>query len=330
MYGSNDQSVAASYSDRAGPYRVLKSHSVGPVNQRHLEYATSTDANIYAYAQRMPQSASAQEPQAAFLNMDLQFIKTTGSFSQSVSPGVTVETRKLLDIVSTTDRDKVYRLQRELEDERRGREPNYLPPIFGQMDTDRVIVSVPFGADTLSQIPTPRRELFSFQTPDGQHRSFEVQVGLAKKDSTYFVAFILVAPPPVHQDVRHPSSSPYMRDSPQYGYQAAPHSYVQPPGVPGYVPYPPTYPATGSMAAPRPSMPPYGQPPAMNQMQQTPRSEIAPRPSNSFSLPPIRSRPLENAPSGMPGDGEWQGQEKRTARVDIGGLLESSTDASKR
>jgi hypothetical protein len=76
-----------------------------------------------------PRLFAPQEPICAYLNMEMQVTKVSSGFSETI--GVqSVLSRKLQDIVSLTDRDKVSRLQELLEEEKREREPNYLPPIY--------------------------------------------------------------------------------------------------------------------------------------------------------------------------------------------------------
>jgi hypothetical protein len=330
--------------NRSGPYRVLKSQSGTPMVPRYLEHASPADANIFAgQAPPNPRVGGPQDVPLAYLNMDLQISNASRSFSELL--GIpSLGGRKLLDIVASTDRDKVYRLQRVFEDERQEREPNYLPPIYGKTEEDRVIQSIPLNLDEGVPFRTERQELLTFQEASGQQRSYQVRLGLAKRESTYYVVLILVipAPPATSQEMYQMSSSPYHPREASYGFRTSQQSFVPPPPMSSYSQYPTQYaeprghdpqmtfrqppplPSNSSCApGPAPSIPSYAQPfprAEYGQVQnprQIPRSEISqaqPAHQSEFRLPPLQRPP--GAPSAPPrGD-------DRGGRVDIGGLLE--------
>jgi len=329
--------------NRSGPYRVLKSQSSTSVVPRYLEHASPADANIYAgQAPPNPRVGRPQDVPLAYLNMDLQFSNASRSFSELLSMP-SLGGRKLLDIVASTDRDKVYRLQRVFEDERQEREPNYLPPIYGKTEEDRVIQSIPLDLDEGVPFRTERQELLTFQEPSGQQRSYQVRLGLAKRESTYYVVLILAiqAPPATSQEMYQMSSSPYHPRETSYGFRTPQQSFAPPPPISPYSQYsthyaetrghdpqmafrqPPLPSNSSCTPGPAPSIPSYVQPfprAEYGQVQnprQIPRSEIShaqPTQQSEFRLPPLQRPP--GVPSAQP-----RGDE-RGGRVDIEGLLE--------
>lgn len=313
---------------------------------RYLEHALPADANIFTgQAPAIPRVGVAQDLPLAYLNMDLQISNASRSFSGIL--GIpSMGGRKLLDIVASTDRDKVYRLQRVFEDERQEREPNYLPPIYGKAEEDRVIQSIPLDLNLDDGVPvrTERQELLTFQEPSGQQRSYQVRLGLAKRESTYYVVLILVIPaqPVTSQDVYQISPSPYHPREASYGFRAPQQTFAQPPPISSYSQYQTQYgeprehdpsmtfrqsqplPSSSScVPGPAPTIPSYTQPfprSEYSQVQnprQIPRSEGSQAQSahqSEFRLPPLQRPP--GLPSAPPrGD-------DRGGRVDIGGLLE--------
>lgn len=313
---------------RGSPYRVLKSQG-GPIGSRHLEYGPPAEAGMYGgLIPPAPRMLPPQEPVCAYLTMDMQITKATQSFGETIGLQ-SVVARKFQDIVTGVDREKVLRLQRVFEEERREREPNYLPPIYLKYEEDRVIQSVGFSADDTSQLRPDRQEMFTFQGPDGQQRTFQVRFGLAKKESTYFIVLLLHIPA-TPQTYHQPSLSPYSRD-PQYGYQTPQQPYPQNPSVSPFMSNPQfgdpraaevmTYRTPGPLGpniSPSSNVPPFAQAPRTDYSQtqnpfQTPRSELPQAQSqrqHDLQLPPIR----DQGPSGRRDD--------RSGRVDIGGLLE--------
>ncbi|KAL2070473.1 hypothetical protein VTL71DRAFT_13499 [Oculimacula yallundae] len=336
---------------RSGSYRVLKSQGGGPmggsqVGSRFLEHASPADVNMYGAP--MPPTQRIQpshEPPCAYLTMDMQFSKTTQSFGETI--GVQhIQSRRLQDLVSLNDRDKIARLQRIFEDERREREPNYLPPIYlAKFEEDHVIQSVGFSQDDIGMVRTDRQEMFTFQAPDGQQRTFQVRLGLAKRGSTYFIILLLVLPA-TPQPFNQPSTSPYPRDTfsrdSQYGFPTPQQGYQQTPGASPYGSNPSFGDPRGEMAAYRtpgplghsiPSsagMMGFAQPPRPDYVPgpapyQASRSELPPPPQvqsqrpHDLQLPPIRDQRIEAPPMAMD---PARRRDDRSGRVDIGGLLE--------
>ncbi|KAF4869689.1 hypothetical protein CGCSCA1_v011191 [Colletotrichum siamense] len=334
---------------RSQSYRVLKSQPSEPLAPRYLERASPADANLYA----PPLSAAPGAPEpVVYLTMELDIARVSQTFSDAVGI-VSVRGRKLFDIVVPSDREKVQSHQRQMQDERARKDPVYLPPIFGQHEQERVFESLRFEADELSRFQLDRQDFFVFASSDGQPRSFSVRMGLAKRESIYFIVLLLNAAP----RYPYPSPSPHARDIP-YSYQQQapppPQSQTYAQHTPISATFEPSRPRFGeSTLAPRPSpgqpqhmasglspgvspgMPSYAASPSRPDYAvgpssyQIPRSELPPTtrpPQSSFQLPPIRAGPHQ-PPQPEP---SWQRDERSSGRVDIGGLLEQPDPQQRR
>jgi hypothetical protein len=327
-----------------GGYRVLKSQSgMGPISPRHMEHTTSPDAHIYGSSMPpTPRLFAPQEPICAYLNMEMQVTKVSSGFSETI--GVqSVLSRKLQDIVSLTDRDKVSRLQELLEEEKREREPNYLPPIYLKIEEDRLLQSVSFGPEEMAQFRLDRQERITFQGPDGQQRAFQARIGLSKKESTYFIVLLLDLPttpqtympqssysgdtqygfmPPQHAP--NPVQSPYM-SNPTFGDQRMEMSaYRAPAPLASNVPPSmnmPTYTHTPMRQDYVQSQNPY-QSPRLEMPQSQPPPQARPQgQGHDLQLPPIRGQ--------HPTDPSQRRDDRSSSRVDIGGLLEKRDHAGR-
>ncbi|KAI1639788.1 hypothetical protein F4809DRAFT_648328 [Biscogniauxia mediterranea] len=322
---------------RSQSYRVLKSQPSDPIAPRYGERGPPADLNIHPAPLSIP--VRAPEP-VAFLTMDLEVAKASNTFVEAIG-AQSLLGRRLLDIVSSPERDRVLALQRALQDEQSRKEPNYLPPIYGKQEAERVIRALPFSAESISKYQLDHHEFFTFIAADGQPRSYQLRVGLAKEDSIYFVVLLVVpmgrAYPP------HPSPSPHAREwsysyQPQAYTQLTPVSgsfdpsrtrFVEPPREGSYTPRQPGTPAhmiSGVSPGVSPNIPAYAasasarpEHPA-GPSHQIPRSELLPaRPpqQTEYQLPPIRSQ----TQAGHSIEAGWQ-RDDRTGRVDIGGLID--------
>lgn len=351
LYGDAPYTPLGEPQQRPSSYRVLKSQSGiggGPISPRYMEHATSPiEAQMYGSSVPLtPRTFAPQEPICAYLNMEMQIAKASSGFGETI--GVqSVVSRKMHDIVSASDRDKISRLQESLEEEKRGREPTYLPPIYLKIEEDRLIQSVSFGPEEMSQFKLDRQERIAFQGPDGQQRAFQVRVGLSKKESTYFI--ILLLDLPMTPQTYTPQSS-YSRD-PQYGF--APSQQMSNPIPSQYMaslPFSdqraemPAYrgpaPLGSSMPPPSMNMPTFTQPPMRQEYSQGPSSYQLPH----TELPPYQS-PAQTHPQGQGHDlqlppirgqhreghsvDSTQRRDDRSSRVDIGGLLEKRDHAGR-
>lgn len=328
-----------------GSYRVLKSQSrmSDPLSSRHMEHLSSPiDANMYGSSMPpTPRMFATQEPVCAYLNMEMQIAKASTTFSETI--GVqSIISRKLQEIVSSSDREKVSRLQEILEEEKRRREPNYLPPIYLKIEEDRLIQSVSFGSDEMASFRLDLQERITFQGPDGQQRAFQARIGLSKKETTYFIVLLIDLPMTPQTYV---PQSPYSRDA-QYGFMQpqqmsnpTPSPYMTNPSFGDQRMEPVAYRnpvPLGSSIPTSMNIPTYVQSPVRQDfaqgqsMYQPQRPEIPQTQSPTqarqqgqgldLQLPPIRGQqPTEAA----------RRKEDRSSRVDIGGLLEKRDHAGR-
>jgi len=282
--------------------------------------------------------------------MEMQIAKASQSFGDVIGLQSFIS-RNFQDIVTLNDREKVARLQRSFEDERREREPNYLPPIYlVKFEEDRVIQTVGFSPEEIGQVRMDHQEMFTFQGSDGQQRAFQVRFGLAKKEATYFIA-VAIQVPATPQGFHQASSSPYRESysrggETMYGYQTPQQPYAQSQSGSPFGPSQgfgdprggdmTTYRAPGPLGSnipPPQNMPSFAQAqqrPDYSQAQvqstyQTPRSELPqtqPQPQaqrqHDLQLPPIRDQRGESSLTDA-----MRRRDDRTGRVDIGGLLEN-------
>ncbi|KAF3350353.1 hypothetical protein VdG2_01489 [Verticillium dahliae VDG2] len=339
---------------RVNSYRILKSQQSEPIAPRYLERASASEANMYPPPLAIPSSAA--EP-VAFLNLDMEVVKASPTFMDAI--GISnIRGRALFDLVTPSERTKVQGHQLVLQEERSRKDPMYLPPIFGKQEEERVFETLRFDAEELARIQMDRRDMLAFAAPGGQLRSFLVRFGSAKRDSTYFIALMLVLPPgdpyattspharevhygyPTHQPYHHPQHSntysqhsqmtaPFDPNRPRFGEGSSvsrPSTGHPPPQLmPGLSPglSPGFSPGIGSgmpSYAASPTRPDYAAGPSSSQI---PRSELPPshRPPpqhSSYQLPPIRSSPQQVPQQSKPPPK----REDRSGRVDIGGLID--------
>ncbi|RSL39465.1 hypothetical protein CEP53_014031 [Fusarium sp. AF-6] len=311
---------------------------------RYLERTLNTDPSPYPAP--LPPAARGGEP-VAFLNMKMDFAKTSSAFTEAVGHPV-LHGQNLSDVVAPSDRDKVLSIRSQLIEEQTRKEPNYLPPILARLD--HIIQGLGFGAEDIGRFQLDRQEYLVFRGVDGQPRQFPIRLGLAKEGSIYFVVMMLslrypLPPSPISREVAHAYGS--QPPTPQAAYSQR----IPPPApVPAPPPFDPTRsrfndmplvsrPAPGPSTqlptnlSPRiavgagatsyaasPSRTEYAGPPSYH----VPRSELpppsGPRPQASFQLPPIRAQP--DQPGARPsGEQSWP-RGDRPGRVDIGGLID--------
>lgn len=330
---------------RSQSYRILKSQPSEAVGPRFIERGSATDANVYP----APLSIATQTPEpVAFLTIgDLEVVKASSTFIDSTMSNAQsmlgyrsqpIVGRKLVDMITPPERERVVALGKALQNEQLVKEPSYLPPIYGRDEEERVIRSQPFGPDIMSRYQLDRQEFLTFVVADGQPRPHSVRFGLAKDDSIYFVVLLLTS---AGRSFPHPSPSPRSRDI-TYSYQPQPFTQLTPVSAsfdPGRsrVMDPPR---ESSFTARQHDMPAQlisGLSPGMSPnvlsysasarsdhsmalAHQIPRSELPltrPTQQPKYQLPPIRSQQQP----GPPADATWQ-RDDRPGRVDIGGLIE--------
>ncbi|KAI1265599.1 hypothetical protein F5Y18DRAFT_40797 [Xylariaceae sp. FL1019] len=340
---------------RGQSYRVLRSQPSESSAPRFVEHGLVADANTFP-----PLSTPTQSPEpVALLTIDdlvvvtasSTFIDATMSNSQSVLGYRTqpIAGRKLVDMITPPERDRIVALRQSLLAERKMREPNYLPPIYLKKEEEKVIRAQLFNAEFVSRYQLDRQEFFTFVAADGQPRPHAVRVGLVKDNSIYFVVLLLSS----HSRL-FPHPSPRSRDA-SYAYQSQAFAQLTPisgsfdtgrPRLsdparesgftqrqleasahfgstlsPGMSPNVPSYSASASAAVVGPDRP-------GGLTHQTPRSEIGlarPPQQAEYQLPPIRS----SQQSALPAEPSWQ-RDDRASRVDIGGLIEKPGPSARR
>ncbi|KAI1813204.1 hypothetical protein GGS20DRAFT_494938 [Poronia punctata] len=332
---------------RSQSYRVLKSQPSEPAGPRFIERGSASDANIYP----PPLSIATQAPEpVAFLTIgDLEVVKASSSFIDATMSNTQsvlgyrsqpIVGRKLVDLITPPERDRVLALCKALQNEQVAKEPNYLPPIYGRDEEERVIKSQPFGPESVARYQLDRQDFFTFVAADGQPRPHPVRIGLAKDDSIYFVVLLLTSP---SRSYARQSPSPRSREA-TYSYQRQPFTQLTPVSASFDLARPrlaeqhrgndltPRQPLTQQLVpaiSPRLSqnVPPYpasrlaGHQTPGGPTHQTPRMEVLPpRPPQhaDYQLPPIRSQQQLGPP---PMEPAWH-RDGRISRVDIGGLIE--------
>ena len=267
---------------RPGSHRVLKSQTgPQPTTPRHLEHASLRDANVIPQNSQGSVGFQPSTPErrtypsglaVAYLNMDLVIAKASGIFIDVVSPGVRdLVGRNLFDMIRTADREKLYRLKRQLQEERDAREPAYLPPIYGESEIQAIqgvhesdIAGVTLGSHD-------RIEDLTFRLPDGRYSRFQVQLKLAKA-SVFFA--VLVLPTSSYQSGFQPPPPP----SSQYRQPMTPSTYGQTASLPLY--------SQSSQIQPYPGGRPEVTPPYYNQRNLGPGG-----PSSGDYRPQVQSDP---------------------------------------
>ncbi|KAI5868478.1 hypothetical protein GGS23DRAFT_32963 [Durotheca rogersii] len=327
---------------RSHSYRVLKSQPNESIAPRFPERGSAADANLFPAPLSIP--AHAPEP-VAFLTTDLEIAKASRPFIEAVGSQAIVG-RRLVEIVSPNERDRVIGLQRSLQEEQGRMDPNYLPPIFGKQEAERVIQALPFSPESMSRFRLGRQDFFTFVAGDGQPLPYPIRIGLAKEDSIYFVVLLLIRST---QPFPQPSPSPHTREF-SYSFQPQPYTQLTPvsasfdpsrprfgmlPRESAYTPRQPPTPALITSGLPpgvSPNHPTYSASrrvePQAGPSHQIPRSELSvarPPQQGEYQLPPIRGRGQAAPSTETPG---WQ-RDDRTSRVDIGGLIEKP-DPSRR
>ncbi|KXJ92180.1 hypothetical protein Micbo1qcDRAFT_60062 [Microdochium bolleyi] len=330
-------SSGPSYEDalrRNQSYRVIKSQpSEAEIPDYHgieRHHMNSTFPHTTA------SSTGRDQDPVAFLTLDLTIANASEPFFEMLGSRDIIG-RRLLEIVSAHERDRLAALQTSLQAEQNQREPKYLPPIFIREETDHVVRSLPLSADALSRFRLDRFETITFLTANGQLKPCLNRIGLAKEGSIYFVilrpelsthrphdttqAFRPRNVPPAAQPVPRPPISPYSATREPVARQPleVAHGHRQfensSQGLSSLNQGPPSVHSSRTYA---------GLPASRIESVNThpglvPRSELPSHrpPPHEFQLPPIRMTPQpasQHAPA-------WQ-RDDRSGRVDIGRILD--------
>ncbi|KAH7630730.1 hypothetical protein B0T09DRAFT_263223 [Sordaria sp. MPI-SDFR-AT-0083] len=303
---------------RTQSYRVLKSQPPDSAMSRFGERGSTHDSNVFL----APLTMSTRPPEpVAYLTVDLHVGKASRTFLDAIGR-VSVRGVRLADLVVGNDREKVASIQRQMVDQQRSNEPNYLPPIFGKAEEERVMET---------------HDVLAFLGQDGLPRQLSLRTALSKRDSIYYVVLVVMNPArPSHYSgpssiVRETTQSyqPYTQGPPvttdfgprhlrpaDSGYGEEAHVPAAPPpprSMEGFgANMPSAYISSPSRTEYSSVMPPF----------QIPRSELIspsrPDPLPAFQLPPIRNhQPSDNQQQ----EAQYRSREDRS-RVDIGGLLD--------
>lgn len=340
-------SGAPGYEDplrRTHNYRVLKSQPSESVGPRYLDRASASDANIYT----APLSIATRPPEPViYLTLDMDIVKVSPSFSDVVGAS-DLTGRRLIDIVTNSDRERVLALRAQLQDEQRREQPNYLPPILDR--GHQILQGLGFASEDVNRYKFEHQEYWNFVGQDGHARSCPVRIGLAKEGSYFFIAALL-SPTPRYA---YPSPSPHSRDgstmylgpprTPQSAFtQHTPVSATFDPArhMMGETAFPPrpSGPPSAQMLAHSPGLssgaPSYSPTPtrsdfpgpsptyAIPRSNPLPPTRTAGQPS--YQLPPIRSQPEAGNPPSATGSSQPRAErqrDERSSRVDIGGLID--------
>ena len=337
LYQGQPQILGLQGSDqRAQPrtlsYREIRSHPETSYGNSHALYSQPSNNGYGSTHDPLPSNQSIPETNPiAILNMEFVVLRSNCSFSEALSLRSSVEGRSIKDLLISSDREKLQRLQNSLSGELQ--EKAHLPSLRSSIPGPSFDV---LSATAGFQL---RPEYWTFRLPNDQSRGFPVSISLART-STYFLVLTLVAgskptpltlqsttrgwapplPSPVSvQSMRSPSLDHHPMAQMTLGYQAAPVGHqqaIQP--ITTYRRSPPqpqdvkTSPSTGSAGTARSSL--HG--------SDVPRDNL-----RHLQLPPIRTsgisgRSTDKASMGSSVKGSPQSaKRKKRRRVDLGEIL---------
>jgi hypothetical protein len=268
-----------------------------------------------AYSSQYPASRNPSASLSAFLNLDLQFLKTSEPLRSLLGGHHELIERRLLEFLTPQYEGALQRLQNELRDERARREPTYLPAIYPeQQERAAVRDHDPEDADSLSGDFLDRQDVYTFRLAGRQTEQFQVRIRLART-STFFATLILYRlqppPPPIAPspyarggqyalgDPSSPAHSPYNVSNPGSPFSTMPTALMTtlpPPSSipPSYIYAPPPTSEHGYLGRGAPGMYPPPPPGLYGQSQERrPSTAMGQRgrhgPMDPVQLPPIVS-----------------------------------------
>ncbi|KAI9751220.1 MAG: hypothetical protein M4579_006152 [Chaenotheca gracillima] len=261
----------AAHHHPAGAYRALRAQSeASSPNQRQgfgyghvsdLNTAPASTRTSHALGPPFPYATPSHNVAAAFLNMNMVIERTTPLFRASLGYNVELAGRELSDLLARPEQDKIARIQRHLEEERKSRDPEYLPPIYGGSEAE-AIRRVPEGdIERVSGGSTVRREEFTMRHPNGRLQTYPVLIRLAKAN-VYFVVITLL-------QAENANSSQYAEFQQSTAYRGSAEQSMPSPRMvlsplsPRPGPFRPAFPL--SRAASNPTSPFYAHPPSLVQ-----------------------------------------------------------------
>ena len=148
-------------------------------------FITSSNPGHPSYQDALPSNHSIpQTSPVALLTLDFVVLRSNYAFSEALSLGYNFQGRPLRDLLISSDRDKLQRLQNSFRAELH--DSAHLPPVRSTMPGG--VFDVLASTSGFQQRP----EYWTFHLPDGQSRGFPISVSLART-TTYFLVLTLVA-----------------------------------------------------------------------------------------------------------------------------------------
>lgn len=302
---------------------------------------TTSRSDQLAYQQRPPQDF---EP-LAFMNMDLEFVKVSPTFTEALSLPQNLVGRRFGDLVPSPETDRIVIMRNEFVNEQKRREPNYLRPIYDR--GQHAVRALQFTADQANRVSFTKYEYWPIVSLNGQVKSHPLKLGLLKEGLFFFIVVYLSVPvdrrprsesdPTQHHRVAEPPRSnptvatildPYDLDRRRSSNESrSSHSGS---GIPSQ-----HYPSTSPHISPQQAF--YSASSSarrnynLHTPAQVPRSELptsAHFPSFSpYQLPPICPQPLSRDSPTIETDEQ---RENKRRRVTIGGLIDAPESSGKR
>lgn len=290
------------------------------------------------------QAAVPSEP-VAFMNLDLDFVKVSSTFTEALSLPQTLVGRRFSDILPAPEAGRAAAMRTEFVNEQKRREPGYLRPIYDR--GEQAVYALQFTTEQVNRVSFTKHEYWPIISVNGQVKSQALKFGLLKEGLFFFIVVYLSLPvdrrvrsesdPTQHHAVlEQPRSNPVApgrldpydldrRRSSNESRSSYSASGIAPQGYPGSSPR--ISPPQTLYSASSSTRKTYN----MHTPSQVPRSEL-PKSSHfpSFSpyqLPPIRPQPASRDSPSVETDEQ---RENKRRRVTIGGLIDSPETSSRR
>lgn len=171
----------------------VSASTTSPTSTRDPIVPTEAWASIFA---RQPHSSTTTITPAAWLDLDLSFLKVNEAFTRLFPYYQQLHSPRLTDLATPLYSEALSGLRTSLRDEREAKDPSFLPPIqnagvdlLGSID-DSNEAELSRGFDV-------RRVQLSFHLPNGGRQNLQTRFALAKS-SRYFVIMSL---PPLTPDI---------------------------------------------------------------------------------------------------------------------------------
>lgn len=221
LQGSNLRAQPKTLSYRAIRSQPESMYGGGPqsafIDPSSPSYTTYQDALPSNYS--IPETSS-----TALLTLDFVVLRTNYSFGEALNLGSSIQGRHLGDLLVSSDRDKLLRLQNSLQAELQSKV--HIPPIRSP------VPGAPFDVFSATAGFQQRHEYWTFRLRNDQSRGFPISVSLART-ATCFVILTLVATAksamPTMSPTSHPSSYSTLSSLGSLSLQTAPVYPAAPP-----------------------------------------------------------------------------------------------------